>query len=108
MSISKQEQIEIIIHHKNQIVKLTNNILQIVNDSSLSRIDEQKLLLKQYLNETISELSIIAGFCGIKEREWINRITNSIFRLNPILEWCLPPLIEIYNYCIYHCAIEFN
>ena len=108
MSISEQDKIAIIINHKNQIVQLTNRMLQMVDDSDSSCINEQKRLLKQYLNQTISELTIIAGFCGSKERKWVSAITDTISRLSPILEWCLPTLIDLYCTLINGIIIDFS
>ena len=111
MSVSRQEKITIIINHKNQIVNLANNILQMVNDVNnpgLSSISERKLLLKQQLNQTVSELSIIAGFCGPKERKWVSTVSDRISMLSPVLEWCLPSLIESYCIIISGLIIDFN
>ena len=108
MSLSRQEQVEIVIRHKNRILQLTNNILDIVGDSRSKPIIEQKPLLKQCFNETISELSVIAGFCGSKERDWVNKVADSIARLTPILDWGLPPIIESYCTMINSIIIDFS
>ncbi len=80
MNLSKEKQINLVSSHKKKIVELTNRILTVISETSKKyKFDnEQKLLLKQLINETVSQIATIVSFCGSKERNWINNTTMVI------------------------------
>lgn len=110
MSLSKEKQVSIVISHKNKIVQLTNKILEIIHEAEekqeLSK--EQKLLVKQYLNEVVSELTTIASFCGSGERKWATRMAESIARLSAILDWWMLSIIEFWCIMANRITVDFN
>ena len=110
MSISKEKQISIVISHKRKIVRLTNKILEILHESSVHEkiSDEQKLLIRKLINEVVSELTTVASFCGSKERDWANRMTEIAARTSGILDYVWIPLFEFWCTMVNGITLDFN
>ena len=110
MSLSKEKQIKIIISHKNNVLKLTNRILEIINESTekWEYSDAQKLELRQLINETLSELSTIAGFCGRKERNWVFDMAHSISIHNVYMNRTAHHLLEFWCTMANIITIDFT
>lgn len=110
MGLSKEKQVSIVISHKEKIVKLTNKILKTIHEAEVNKefSKEQKLLLKQYINEVVSELTTIASFCGSNERNWAARMTENAARLSAIMDWCYSPLIEFWCTMANSITLDFN
>lgn len=107
MSLSKEKQIEIVISHKKHIVELTNKVLEIAQKTGRNQEynDSQKLQLKQLVNEIISELSIIAGFCSNEERNWV---LNMAVGVDMFLSYGLSILLEDWCTMANTVAVDFN
>jgi hypothetical protein len=95
MSLPKEKQVEIVISHKRHIVELTNSILDIIHEAKEHKYsDVQKLQIKKLVNESISELSTIAGFCSNTERVWVLNMArlSSLSIINEMYflleDWC--------------------
>jgi len=110
MSLSKEKQIEIVISHKKTIVKLTNRILEIIHESTKDweYSDAQKLELRKLINETLSELSTIAGFCGRRERNWVSNMARSILAHNVYMNRMMHSLLELWCTMANTITIDFN
>jgi hypothetical protein len=110
LSLSKEKQIELVILHKKQILSLTNQILEIISDSDKTHKYNacQELELRKLMNETISELTIIAGFCGSAERSWVDRMTNSVCIHNVEMSWFLSSLLTHWCTMANSITIDFN
>ncbi len=110
MSLSKEKQIEIIISHKNNVLKLTNRILEIINENTKKweYSDAQKLELRQLINGTLSELSTIAGFCGRKERNWVSSMAHSISMYNVYMNRTMDILLEFWCTMANTITIDFT
>ena len=110
MSLSKEKRIELVISHKKNIVNLTNRILEIIHDSTddWKYNDAQKLELRKLMNETLSELSTIAGFCGRKERGWVSDMARSIIVHNVYLNRTMHSLLELWCTMVNTITIDFN
>jgi hypothetical protein len=110
MSLSREKQIEIVISHKKKVVELTNRILEVINESKKEReySDTQKLELRKLINETLSELSTIAGFCGHSERNWVINMAQSILIHNLYMNRTMHPLLELWCTMANTISIDFN
>lgn len=110
MSLSKEKQVIIVISHKEKIVKLTNKILEILHEVEGIRkfSKEQKLSIKQLINEVVSELTTITSFCGSAERDWANRMSDIIARLSVTLDWVFISLIEYWCTMANSITLDFN
>ena len=110
MSLSKEKQIEIVICHKKRIVELTNKILEIIHDSDSRHVftAAQQLELRKLINETVSEITTIVGFCGRSEREWAANMTRGITFHNLYLEWYMSPLLKFWCTMANSITIDFN
>lgn len=110
MSLPKEKQIDIVISHKKNIVQLTNKILKIVHEADKEKefSNEEKLQLKQLINETVSELSTIAGFCGTDERNWVANMTNSIAAFNVYMCWEMSSVLELWCTMANSITLDFN
>ena len=91
-------------------MKLTNRILEIICErtDSWEYSDSQKLELRQLINETLSELSTIAGFCGRKERNWVLEMTRSISMHNVYMNRVIQSLLEFWCTMANSITIDFN
>ena len=110
MSLPKERQIEIIISHKQRIVELTNKILEIIHDSDTRHeyTAAQRLELRKLINETVSEITTIVGFCGRSERNWATSMTQSITLHNLYLEWYMSPVLKFWCTMANSIIIDFN
>jgi len=80
---SKQKMIDTVIAHKERIVKVTNEIIEKLNEAKGSESEEKtSIYVKKRVNQIISDLSIIGGFCGRREKELVE-LTNDL--VEPIL-----------------------
>lgn len=82
MEPSKKEKIEIVITHKQRIVETTNQIIEklrkLESTSSKEQYRETSLFTAQKANQIISDLSIIGGFCGKAEKDYIRHLASVI------------------------------
>lgn len=110
MSLPKEKQVDIVISHKENIVALTNKILEIVHDSNKRQefSNEQKLKLKQLINETISEMSTVASFCGSDERNWVSNMTNAIGAFTVYTAWETNVILEQWCTMANSIMLDFN
>jgi hypothetical protein len=110
MSLSKEKQIEIVISHKNNVLKLTNRILEIIDESveNWEYSDVQKLELRQLINGVLSELSTIAGFCGRNERNWVSNMAHSISMHNVYMNRTMRSLLEFWCTMANTITIDFT
>jgi len=110
MALSKEKQIETIVSHKNNVLKLTNRILEIISESTekWEYSDAQKLELRQLINGTLSELSTIAGFCGRKERNWVINMAHSISIHNVNMKRTMHSLLELWCTMANAITIDFT
>ena len=110
MSLSIEKQINLVISHKKKVVELTNEILKIINEAGKKyKFDNnQKLLLKQLFNETVSEITTIASFCGSKERNWVNNVAVVIAIQNINLTYSSRHLLELWCTMINSMSFNFN
>ena len=110
VSLSKEKQVNIVISHKKKIVELTNKILEILHKPANTKrfSEEQRLSIKQLTNEVVSELAIIASFCGSRERDWAFRMSDSVARLNVILDWVFTSLVEFWCTMANSITLDFN
>jgi hypothetical protein len=110
MSLPKEKQVDIVISHKKNIVALTNKILEIVHDSDKKRefSNEQKLQLKQLINETISEMSTVASFCGKDERNWVLNMANAITIFTVYMAWDTNVILEYWCTIANSITLDFN
>jgi hypothetical protein len=110
MSLPKEKQVDIVISHKKNIVRLTNKILKIVNDANERKefSNEQKLQLKQLINETISEMGTVASFCGTDERNWVSNMTNAIAAFTVYTAWETSVILEHWCTMANSITLDFN
>jgi hypothetical protein len=110
MTLPKEKQVYIVISHKKNIVALTNKILEIVHDSNKRRefSNEQKLQLKQLINETISEMSTVASFCSSDERNWVSNMTNAIGAFTVYMAWETKVILEQWCTMANSITLDFN
>ena len=110
MTLSKEKQVNIVINHKKKIVELTNKILEIFHEADEKKElnNKQKLLVKQLINEVVSELTTIAGFCGSDERKWTARMTEIVARTSVILDWHMIPLFEFWCTMVNSITPDYN
>jgi hypothetical protein len=110
MTLPKEKQIDIVISRKKNIVELTNRILKIVHeaDKTMKFSNEQQLQVKQLVNETVSELSTIASFCGTEERNWVLRMTNVIAPVNVAVYWETHSILEYWCTMANSITLDFN
>jgi hypothetical protein len=97
---SKQKMIDTVISHKSNITRATNEIMERLSGLKESKDRSQdSLFIKTRINEVISELSIIAGFCGTHERNRIAAMERLVAQLvvldafsmfsSPLEDWCI-------------------
>jgi len=110
MSLSKEKQVDIVISHKKNIVDLTNKILKIVHDASKTHkfTNEQQLQLKQLINETISEMTTVASFCGNAERNWVSNMTKAIGLFTIYTYWETSVVLEHWCLMANSITLDFN
>jgi len=111
VSLPKEKQVELVISHKENIVKLTDRILEILHEvKEKKELDKkQELSLRQLINNTVSEMAIIAGFCGSNEREWINSMMSLITTINMNLEFIARThIIETWCTDVNSITLDFN
>jgi hypothetical protein len=79
---SKQKTINTVIAHKDRIVKTTNEIIEKLSRLQKSYISEKEtsVYVKKRVNQVVSDLSIIAGFCGAREKGLIE-LTDDMVRI---------------------------
>lgn len=109
LSEPREEQITIVIVGKKRIVELTGKILDTIYESKSreSLGEEQELSIKKLVNEIISELSTIAGFCGSRERD----IISSMARLIPAITFqteSTTMLLEEWCTIVNGISVDFN
>jgi len=93
---SKQKMIDTIIAHKDNIRKATNEIIEKLSElKNSSNRSKDSLFIKTRVNQIISDLSIIAGFCGTDERNRIVAMRRLITRI-----------IALENFSMFRLAIE--
>jgi hypothetical protein len=110
MSLQKEKQVNIVISHKKNIVELTNKILKIVSDTNETHkfSNDQQLQLKQLINETISEMSTVASFCGNAERNWVSNMTNAIGLFTIYTFWETSVVLEQWCLMANSITLDFN
>jgi len=93
--------IDTVIAHKDRIVKATNEIIEKLSGLQKSYISEKEaaLYVKKRVNQIVSDLSIIGGFCGAREKglvELINDMIRTILRAEDNIgfvglmeDWCI-------------------
>lgn len=99
MESSKQKMIDTVIAHKDRIVKATNEIIEKLSEFRKSTSGEETYLyVKKRVNQIVSDLSIIGGFCRTRERglvEIMNDMVQSIIMAEGELfallmeDWCI-------------------
>lgn len=89
--------IDVVIAHKERIVKATNEIVE-----ELSRLQESNTLgketslyVKKRVNQIVSDLSVIGGFCGSREKSLVEIMESMVRNLldigfaGLIEDWCI-------------------
>jgi hypothetical protein len=110
MSTKNDKQIKLVLSHKAKILTSTNKILKILDNAQGSYLftNKQRLAIKQLLNKVVSELSTIASFCSVRERDRVNRIVEGIAQLSVHLHWELAPLVDYFCTIINSITLDFN
>jgi hypothetical protein len=103
MELSKQKMMETVIAHKDRIVNATRSIIEKLDSLQASRSSENEkdvlLYVKKQVSQIVSDLSIIGGFCGAREKSLVELSTKLIQIIlsmsrggilsNLIEDWCL-------------------
>ena len=98
-----------VIAGKKRIADLTGKILDTLYESKSREGlgDEQELSIKKLVNEIISELSTIAGFCGSREREIVSSMTRLIPAITSQME-STTLLLEEWCTIVNGISVDFN
>lgn len=111
MNNSKEKAIEIIIREKNSIRKATDEILKIVKKiEEKEELDSQdRFTIRIKINEIISSLSIIAGFCDRNAQNLVRELTraglfNTVLTNIEKMDYALKPYLEVFL----HRRKQFN
>lgn len=93
---SKQKMIETVIAHKDKIVKATNEIIEKLGGYQNEFFDgETAVYVKKRVNQIVSDLSLIGGFCGSREKklvelaEDLSRHLIAIRSTSLMEDWCI-------------------
>lgn len=116
LALSKEKMIEIVIDRKERIVKTTNQIsesLQRLRESTSEKEaleHKTTLFIKKSVDQVISNLSIIGGFCGRGERDYISRMADMAGDIAVIPDYMsfLAPFIELWCTMVNSIIIDFN
>ena len=97
---SKQKMVTTVIKEKERIVKATNEIIEKLSElRDLESGKEASLYIRKRVNQIVSDLSIIGGFCGKREKrlvEIINSMVQTILMVEGkvgfaelLKDWCI-------------------
>ena len=116
LELPKEKMIEIVIDHKKNIVKTTNQIsesLQKLREPTSKKMSldyETALFVKKSVHQVVSDLSIIGGFCGGTEKDYINRMAFMLGGLvaTGYIDIVTAPIIELWCTMVNSIMIDFN
>ncbi len=105
MSLSQKEQERIVEEHKKRIRKITNKILDIIGQSFN---DKTKLQVRKLVNEVVSELSVIVGFCGSREKKWVDAMSFEMASYMVFLDMGSKPIIRLWCTLVNNVVVDFT
>jgi hypothetical protein len=105
LSLSQKERERAVEEHKKRILKATNKILDTVGHGF---DDNARLQVRKLVNEVVSELSMIAGFCSSKEREWVETMSFEMARSMMLLQPNSKPIIRLWCTLVNNVVVDFT
>lgn len=105
----KDEWIQTVIASKKRIADLTGKVLDTLYDSESGIMPRamKELFIKKNVNEIVSELSTIAGFCGSRERDFVSKMAGQISEIIIYSESTIK-LLEDWCMMVNGIAVDFD
>ena len=106
--------IDVVITHKQRIVKTTNQIIKRVRELKPTPSEELRretaLFVRQSIDQVISDLSVIGGFCGKNEKNYIAQLASSVSPMvtSPSYIGFMSPVIEDWCTMVNSIIVDFH